>query len=490
MPHPLLYEINTRCWLRELSEKSGHSDHAGQCSGAETRRLAEARLHAHLADGRLDDRPARARGGPEHPGPAPRIRSGPAGLARRGCRGSPYAIGDYQVPPALGGEAACGVPPEAPRARAEAGAGFRAQPSRPGSSVGGERPELFVQSPGRGPGHVRAANPRRLAGWRTAKTLTFAPWTDTVQAGLPARRHARGDDAAAAVHRRALRRRALRHGDAGAQRCVRQDLGAVPDRAATPPGSEFWASAIPAVKQTHPGFLFLAEVTGVWNATAGLGFDYTYDKTLYDGLVPATPRESSALAGMRAETVAASAHFLENHDEPRIASHSVAGGASGGGVADPGAAGNALPARRPARGRAPQDSGATGAPPRGTRQAEIASLYEQLLTRCRARPWGRGRRGAQPRAAWPENPTAQNFVIVQWQKQRAGVRSGGGESAPHRSQCYAPLSVRDLAAHNWSMRDLLGQECYKRSGDDLQNQGLYLDLPAHGAQLFHFEPTS
>jgi hypothetical protein len=22
----------------------------------------------------------------------------------------------------------------------------------------------------------------------------------------------------------------------------------------------------------------------------------------------------------------------------------------------------------------------------------------------------------------------------------------------------------------------------------LQNQGLYLDLPAHGAQLFHFEP--
>ena len=44
--------------------------------------------------------------------------------------------------------------------------------------------------------------------------------------------------------------------------------------------------------------------------------------------------------------------------------------------------------------------------------------------------------------------------------------------------------------HYWAMTDLLGEERYKRSGDDLQNQGLYLDLPAHGAQLFHFEPIN
>jgi hypothetical protein len=40
------------------------------------------------------------------------------------------------------------------------------------------------------------------------------------------------------------------------------------------------------------------------------------------------------------------------------------------------------------------------------------------------------------------------------------------------------------------MKDLLGQEFHKRSGDDLVNQGLYLDLPGHGAQLFHFEPIN
>ena len=51
-----------------------------------------------------------------------------------------------------------------------------------------------------------------------------------------------------------------------------------------------------------------------------LGFDYTYDKTLYDGLVS---RDAAGvqrhLLGMTAGAVAASAHFLENHDEPRIA---------------------------------------------------------------------------------------------------------------------------------------------------------------------------
>jgi hypothetical protein len=38
------------------------------------------------------------------------------------------------------------------------------------------------------------------------------------------------------------------------------------------------------------------------------------------------------------------------------------------------------------------------------------------------------------------------------------------------------------------MNDLLGSEEYQRFGDDLQKQGLYLDLPEYGAQLFRFVP--
>jgi hypothetical protein len=95
-----------------------------------------------------------------------------------------------------------------------------------------------------------------------------------------------------------------------------------------------------------------------------------------------------------------------------------------------------------------------------------------------------------PRPGWADNPTAQNFVIVQWQVQAPEFDLVVVNLAPHRGQCYAPLTVPNLAAHNWSMNDLLGPEHYERCGEDLQNQGLYLDLPAHGAQLFRFQPIS
>ena len=96
----------------------------------------------------------------------------------------------------------------------------------------------------------------------------------------------------------------------------------------------------------------------------------------------------------------------------------------------------------------------------------------------------------KPRAAWPNNPTAQNFLIVQWQTQGPEFDLVAVNLASHRSQCYVPLTVQGLAEHNWLMKDLLGPEKHKRSGDDLHNQGLYLDLPAQGAQLFHFHPIN
>jgi hypothetical protein len=123
------------------------------------------------------------------------------------------------------------------------------------------------------------------------------------------------------------------------------------------------------------------------------------------------------------------------------------------------------------------------------KQADIEKLYEQLLTTLPATAVGQGRGElSRPREAWAGNPTAQNFVIVQWQRRAPEFDLVVVNLAPVRSQCYAPLSVEHLATHNWEMRDVLGQESYKRSGDDLQNQGLYLDLPPHGAQVFHFGP--
>jgi hypothetical protein len=62
--------------------------------------------------------------------------------------------------------------------------------------------------------------------------------------------------------------------------------GAWPERAGERPADDYWPHVIGAVRQAHPGFLFLAEA--YWDlewALQSQGFDFCYDKRLYDRLV-------------------------------------------------------------------------------------------------------------------------------------------------------------------------------------------------------------
>lgn len=82
------------------------------------------------------------------------------------------------------------------------------------------------------------------------------------------------------------------------------------------PAREFWTEAVEAL----PGFLWIAEV--YWDREwelQQLGFQFTYDKRLYDRLRAASARE--ILAHLAADLVfqAKLVRFLENHDEERSA---------------------------------------------------------------------------------------------------------------------------------------------------------------------------
>ncbi|MEX2431601.1 MAG: alpha-amylase family glycosyl hydrolase [Dehalococcoidia bacterium] len=85
------------------------------------------------------------------------------------------------------------------------------------------------------------------------------------------------------------------------------------------PVEEFWAEAISTVKGRHPGFVFLAEAYwGHEPELQRLGFDYTYDKTLYDRLRWDDAEAIRAhLAGQAAPP--SWGRFIENHDEGRTA---------------------------------------------------------------------------------------------------------------------------------------------------------------------------
>jgi hypothetical protein len=492
MPYPLLYEVNTRCWLNALSERSGAAITLANVPDSQltgwaklgfthiwlmgvwttgARARAEALSHADLRRAYDEVMP---------------------GWREGDVWGSPYAVGDYQVPTALGGEAGLGRFRERLHEH-----GLKLMLDFVPNHVGldhpwvAERPELFVQNPLQAPGTFAQRTGTGTRWLAYGRDPYFAPWTDTVQVD----------------YRRPAARSAMTQLlQSIAARCdgVRCDMAMLllndvfaktwesfPIASHLSPCTEFWESAIPLVKETHPGFVFLAE--GYWGLEArlrALGFDYTYDKPLYDGLVSHDAvGVQRHLLGMPAGAVAASAHFLENHDEARIATILSAAEHRAAALLTLG-----LPGMRflhdgqlsGARRKVPVQL-ARCAPE--AVQTDIRDLYQQLLGTLPGTAVGQGSvELLQPRAAWSDNATARNFVVVQWQKSAPEFDLVVVNLAPHRSQCCARLTVQHLTAYNWAMKDLLGHEFYKRSGDDLQNQGLYLDLPAHGAQLFHFEP--
>ncbi len=489
--YPLLCEINTRCWLRELTEHHGGPATLGDVPAAQFdqwRRLGFTHvwLMGVWASG-------------------PRARQVALAEARRQAldrsvlpdwqpqdiAGSPYAIGDYQVPETLGGEA--GLAAFLERLHAQ---GLKLLLDFVPNHLGldhpwlRQRPGVFVQSPDPRPGTFRQqtrAGPRWLA---HGKDPYFPPWTDTAQLDY------RRPDARAAMT--GLLRSV-------AARCdgVRCDmamllLNDVFNRTwetfpalGPAPASEFWADAIATVKEALPDFLFLAEAYwGLGPRLRTLGFDYVYDKELYDRLMG---RDAAGLHqhlfGLAPQDLAAGAHFLENHDEPRVASllslaeHRAAALVILG-----------LPGMRflhegqlsGARVRVPVQLLRRPAEPV---QAPIQEFYQTLLTALQASAVGHGAGLLlAPRPAWPGNPTDRNSVLVQWQARPRAFDLVAVNLAPHPSQCYVSLNVPELAASEWRFEDALSRDQFSRAGRELERQGLYLDLPAHGTALFHVEP--
>ena len=182
-----------------------------------------------------------------------------------------------------------------------------------------ERPELFVRSPTRRPESFPVVHGGGTSWIAHGKDPYFPAWLDTAQL----------DYRFAAT--RAAMTETLR---SIAEQCdgVRCDMAMLvlndifdktwkdfPNGGSAPRG-EFWAGAISAVKRRQPGFLFIAEA--YWDVEPRLqelGFDYVYDKKFYDYLAArdyvALQRHVQEVAGRFNP-----ARFLENHDEPRIAS--------------------------------------------------------------------------------------------------------------------------------------------------------------------------
>jgi glycosidase len=252
----------------------------------------------------------------------------------------------------------------------------------------------------------------------------------------------------------------------------------------------FWPKATAAVHAKYPDFTFMAEV--YWDLEWTLqqqGFRYCYDKRLYDRLRDghAAPIRGHLLAGLDYQDKLV--RFLENHDEPRAASefswpqHQAAAIVT---FLSPGLRFFHQGQFEGARLRVPTHLC------RGPAEAtnpEIAGFYIKLLQVIKES--GAYRDGAweqiQPLPAWPGNWTSDNFIAYAW----AGGNGSGHvvvvNYAGNQSQCRLRLPFPELHGRQFRLTDAMGMEVYLRDGNEMVNDGLFVDHAPWHFNVFKLE---
>ena len=243
-------------------------------------------------------------------------------------------------------------------------------------------------------------------------------------------------------------------------------------------------------------FQFMAEVYWYLEWTMlHQGFDYAYDKRLYDRLREghARPvREASSRPGSTTRT--SWRVFLENHDEPRAATTFPPGIHQAAAVIT-------LPVSRaaflPSRG----NSGAkeTDIPPSGSRSGQNPSIQtiENSSTSgcsaCCADPLPVKASGACSIVCLLGKVTGHGIVSWPSRGKVEGRRAtaGRGELCSQSGPVFTSgIPFTDLGGGAWRLQNQMEDVGYDRDGSDLQSRGLYLDMPPWQASVFALTRTS
>jgi hypothetical protein len=267
------------------------------------------------------------------------------------------------------------------------------------------------------------------------------------------------------------------------------------ERAGEIPTTDYWREVIPAVKQHHPQFLFIAEA--YWDLEWELqqqGFDYCYDKRLYDRL------EHNDAEGVRLHLHADLGYqqklvrFIENHDEPRAAVAFPGPKERAAAITMATVPGAKLFHEGQFEGRRVRLPVFLGRRPEEPADAASQAFYKKLLTAIRGPAFREGAWALCDCSGWPDNTSFEKLGAWAWTKgdERRLVVVNLSESAV---QARVHLPWDDLHGKAWHLVDALSDATYERNGDEMSNEGLYVALEPWAGQIFafhaignHFEP--
>lgn len=257
------------------------------------------------------------------------------------------------------------------------------------------------------------------------------------------------------------------------------------------PAEEFWPRATRRVREQSPGFYFMAEV--YWDMEWTLqqqGFDYAYDKRLYDRLRDrhARPVREHFLAGLDYQDKLA--RFLENHDEPRVAATFPQEIHEAAAVITFLSPGLRFFHQGQFEGRTKRISPHLGRGPDEPVNEAVQQFYVKLLSILKQPVVRNGRWQLLERApAWDGNWTHDDFVAFGWNGVDDQTVIVAVNYSNHHSQCHIWLPD-GVAGKKWRLRDQLQNASYDWHGDDLQARGLFVDMRPWQASVFSLERRS
>ena len=416
--NPIIYEINAWVWLNELTRKHKKSITLGNVPAKEWDAIASLKVDAVWLMGVWERSPAGIRIARELPVLQEEYRRVLPDVTPDDVAGSPYCVHRYVVDKQLGG------PKGLAKARKElAKRGMRlildfvpnhVAPDHPWVL---ERPEYFIQGSAddfaQKPGEFFRAGDNIIA---CGRDPYFPPWTDTAQVN--------------AFHP-GLRKAAIETVSSIAAQCdgMRCDMAMLlinnifertwGQRAGKQPATEYWQELIQAVRKKYPDMLFMAEA--YWDLESALqqqGFNYCYDKRLYDRLAHenGTSVRQHLLADLAYQEKLV--RFIENHDEPRAAATFSALQQRAAAVTIMTLPGAKLLHEGQLEGCRAKLPVQLGRRPIEPADGELRAFYLKLIQAVNDKAFREGEWQLCDCSGWPDNQSCSNLVAWCWRKEK------------------------------------------------------------------------
>ena len=478
--YPALYEINTWVWLFELSQKYGERLTLSRIPAVEWDAIAAYHFDAVWLMGVWERSPAGIAIANQDQHLIEDFRLALSDFRPDDNVGSAYCIRNYQIDPHLGGPEGLAV------ARNElSNRGIKLILDYVPNHVAidhpwlVEHPEYFILGSYDDLQHHPAAYIEVGENiFARGRDPYFPPWPDVVQlnAFAPGLRQAA----------RGILKSMARQCDG-----VRCDMAMLVlneifqrtwgSRAGPAPVTEYWTEIIPAVDSNYPAFLFIAEA--YWDKEwqlQQLGFDFCYDKKLYDRLAYGDAVDLRLHLTVDQSYQDKLIRFIENHDEPRAAAVFSPDEQQAAAVIAATLPGMKLFHEGQFEGRKVRLPVFLRRRRKEVVNQELQYFYQQLLDATDGPCFRDGHWALCGGSGWPDNGTFQNLLAWSWLKDNQRyliVVNFGGNQA----QGQLRLPWPDAAEGNWLLQDAISGTTYERSAD--QMQALFVDL---GPWKYHF----